>query len=134
MKKKSLLFINFIVLQFFSFSQKIEIGKIKFSENFDNIYNHLLFTDTSRISSFLIEIKKEVRAHKHIEHAEHVYILEGRGEMKLGNDSFEIKKGDLIFIPPNTFHSVKTLSKKSLKVISFQAPYFDGKDRIMLNN
>ena len=134
MKKKSLLFINFIVLQFFSFSQKTEIGKIKFSENFDNIYNHLLFTDTSRISSFLIEIKKEVRAHKHIEHAEHVYILEGRGEMKLGNDSFEIKKGDLIFIPPNTFHSVKTLSKKSLKVISFQAPYFDGKDRIMLNN
>ena len=134
MKKNYVLVSVFTLIHQIIYSQKINISKIKSSTQFDNIYSQLLFTDSNKVSSFLIEIKKEVKAHKHLEHAEHVYILEGRGEMKLGADSFKIKKGDLIFIPANTFHSVKTHSKKSLKVISIQAPYFDGKDRILLSN
>jgi mannose-6-phosphate isomerase-like protein (cupin superfamily) len=50
--------------------------------------------------------------------------------MMLEEKKFEIKHGDVIFIPKNTFHSVKTTSKEPLKVISIQAPYFDGKDRV----
>lgn len=95
-----------------------------------NLYNSPLYSD-SLASSFCIVIKKEVKEHKHLYHCEHVIVNEGEGLMKLGDKTFTIKKGDVIFIPKNTVHSVKNTGEKPLKVISIQAPYFDGKDRIM---
>jgi mannose-6-phosphate isomerase-like protein (cupin superfamily) len=50
--------------------------------------------------------------------------------MKLGNATFKISEGDVIFIPLNTFHSVKSTGKVPLKVLSIQSPEFDGSDRI----
>jgi mannose-6-phosphate isomerase-like protein (cupin superfamily) len=97
----------------------------------DNLYNKALFGD-SLTSSFCITIKKEVKAHKHASHSEHVIVIEGEGSMKLADKTFTIKKGDVVFVPKNIIHSVKTTSKIPLKVISVQAPLFDGKDRIMI--
>ena len=97
----------------------------------DNVYNKQLFSD-SLSTSFCIVIKKGVKAHKHVYHSEHVLVLEGEGMMELADKSFPIKKGDLIFIPKNTVHAVKTTSKESLKVISIQAPLFNGNDRVFV--
>ena len=97
----------------------------------DNIYNKPLFGD-SLASSFVIVIKKEVKLHKHIAHSEHVVVLDGTGQMTLGDKSFEIKKGDVVFIPKNTMHAVKSTGKQPLKVLSVQSPNFDGKDRIFI--
>jgi mannose-6-phosphate isomerase-like protein (cupin superfamily) len=97
----------------------------------DNIYNKALFGD-SLASSFVIVIKQGVKPHKHLLHSEHVAVLEGSGEMTLGEKKFEIKKGDVVFIPKNTIHAVKTKGKVPLKVLSIQAPNFDGKDRIFI--
>lgn len=97
----------------------------------DNVYNKALFND-SLASSFVIVIKKGVKAHKHLQHSEHVAVLDGSGEMTLGEKKFEIKKGDVIFIPKNTVHAVKTTGKVPLKVLSVQSPNFDGKDRIFI--
>ncbi len=94
-------------------------------------FSKSLFTD-SLVRSSVICISKEVKLHKHLEHAEHVLVLEGEGEMRLGTEVFVIKKNDLIFIPKNTPHAVKTTSSIPLKVLSIQAPLFDGKDRVML--
>lgn len=105
------------------------IGKQSASEN---IYNRFLFGD-SLASTFCIVIKKEVKAHKHVEHSENVIVLEGEGKMKLGDKEFRIKKGDALFIPKNTVHSVLSIGKVPLKVLSIQAPLFDGKDRVMIN-
>lgn len=104
---------------------------IGLSTTSDNIYNRALFSD-SLSSSFCIVIKKEVKAHKHLQHSEQVMILEGEGLMVLGDKTFTVKKGDLIFIPKNTIHSVKNSGKIPLKVLSVQAPYFDGKDRVFV--
>ena len=110
----------------------VSIDTIGSKTGSDNLYNKTLFTD-SLASSFCIVIKKEVKAHKHINHAEHVFVLEGKAQMKIADRDFEIKKGDMIFIPKNTVHSVKTTSKEALKVLSWQAPFFDGKDRIFVD-
>lgn len=104
---------------------------IGLSSKTENLYNVPLYSD-SLSSSFCIVIKKEVKAHKHLHHCEHVVVAEGEGLMKLADKTFTIKKGDVIFIAKNTIHSVKTTSKTPLKVISIQAPFFDGKDRIMI--
>jgi mannose-6-phosphate isomerase-like protein (cupin superfamily) len=107
----------------------VNLDTLKLPLKTENVFNKALFSD-SLASSFCIIIKNEVKAHKHKEHSEHVYVIEGEAQMQLGDKTFKIKKGDLVFIPKNTIHAVKTISKQPLKVISIQAPLFDGKDRI----
>lgn len=99
---------------------------------YENIFVRPLYSD-SLVSSFVIFIKKEVKLHKHATHSEHVYVLEGEGEMTLGDKKFRIKKGDVVFIPKNTAHALKTISTYPIKVVSLQSPMFDGKDRILVN-
>lgn len=97
--------------------------------DFTNIYVQKIAGD-SLVSTFVIFIKENVPLHKHQYHSENVFILEGEGTMTLGAITKEIKAGDIIFIPANTFHEVKVTSEKPLKVISILAPEFDGTDRV----
>lgn len=128
--KKFFLILSFALLIVASKAQSYQsLDTIKAPADFENIYSRPLYTD-SLASSFVIFIKKEVKAHKHITHTEHVYILEGDGEMTLGDKKFKVKKGDVVFIPKNTPHSLKTTSSLPVKVVSLQSPMFDGKDRI----
>lgn len=100
---------------------------------YENIRVEKLFSD-SLVSSFQIEIKKSVAPHQHLAHSEHVYIIEGTGDMLIGNETFKIKKGDLLFIPKGTIHALKVTSDNPMKVLSIQAPEFDGKDRVIIEN
>lgn len=114
-----------------TFAQHRSLTELQPKEPFENVYSEKIAED-SLSSSFLIWIKKEVKLHKHLEHSEHVYVLDGEGNMQLGNENLNIKAGDIIYIPQNTPHKVVTTSKKPLKVISIQSPQFDGSDRILL--
>jgi mannose-6-phosphate isomerase-like protein (cupin superfamily) len=83
-------------------------------------------------SSFIIEIPAEVKLHCHAHHTEQVVVLSGEADMRLGDQNIHIKAGDVVFIPKGTPHSAKVTSPFPLRIISIQAPYFDGSDRIML--
>ncbi len=122
-----------IALPIFSTAQSLEsLDTIKAPKNYENIYVKKIASD-SLTSSFIIFIKKKVKKHKHVYHSEHVYILAGEGEMLLGNKTIHVKKGDIIFIPKNTVHSVKVTSKIPMKVLSIQSPKFEGKDRVFVD-
>jgi len=84
----------------------------------------------SLCSSFLICVPREVRAHYHAWHTEHVVVIEGEGEMRLGDSLFVIQAGDAVAIPKGTVHAVTTLSEEPLRVVSIQSPRFDGTDRL----
>lgn len=84
-------------------------------------------------TSFIIWVKTEVAPHYHTSHTEEVYVLEGLGVMTMGKSVYNIKPGDYIIIPAGTVHSVRTISKTPLKVISMQSPSFDGSDRVMVD-
>ncbi|MFN4233251.1 MAG: cupin domain-containing protein [Bacteroidia bacterium] len=129
--KVFLFFIVCLTLKLKIAAQTFNLNALVPKENFENIYSEKIAED-SLSSSFIIWIKKEVKLHKHLEHSEHVYILEGEGEMQLGEKWINIKSGDLIFIPKNTPHKVKTSSTTILKALSIQSPFFDGSDRIVL--
>jgi len=128
---RTLVLIIFLTTTFFGKSQTVSTDTIGNKSATENIYNKVLFGD-SLASSFCIVIKKEVKSHKHLNHSEHVIVVEGEAIMHLGDKTFTIKKGDVIFIPKNTIHSVKNTGKQPLKVLSIQAPRFDGTDRIMI--
>ena len=109
----------------------IDTDTLKVNESYDNIAVKKLSSDKNS-TTFLILIKKEVKLHKHQAHSETIYVIEGTGEMRLGEKKCYLKKGDVLFIPENTPHSVKVTSDIPLKVLSVQAPEFDGTDRILL--
>lgn len=71
--------------------------------------------------------------HYHATHTEQVIVLSGEADMMLGDQKIHIKTGDVIFIPKGTKHSVNVTSAEPLKIISVQAPLFDGTDRVMVD-
>lgn len=114
-----------------TYAQQFETGKYTPADDYDNVHVEKIYSD-SAATSFIIHVKKEVVLHKHAEHTEQVYILEGTGKMRLGNEWILIKPGDYIVIPENTPHAVIVTSETPLKVLSIQTPIFDGTDRILI--
>jgi mannose-6-phosphate isomerase-like protein (cupin superfamily) len=85
-------------------------------------------------TSFLLCIDTGVRPHLHRTHTEHVFVLEGSATMTLGDSTRTINPGEVVIIPPGTPHSAHVIGPSPLKVISVQAPYFDGTDRVWLDD
>jgi quercetin dioxygenase-like cupin family protein len=50
-----------------------------------------------------------VEPHSHPTH-EFYYVTSGRGVMVIGDEEREIRQGDLVHIPPNQVHSLRTVS------------------------
>ena len=99
------------------------------NEDYENISITKLSTN-SDATTFAIWIKKKVKIHKHINHTEHVYIKQGKGKFQLADSLYNVKTGDLIIVPKNTWHGVIVESRNPMKVISIQSPEFFGKDRM----
>ena len=116
---------NSTAQEFISSTDKIE----PLNEEYDNISITKLSTNTDA-TTFAIWIKKKVKIHKHINHTEHVYIKQGKGKFQLADRLYNVKTGDLIIVPKNTWHGVIVESKNPMKVISIQSPEFFGKDRV----
>ena len=111
------------------FSQNLKPEDIEpDSITYTNIYVKK-YAENEHQSTFVIWIKKEVKPHYHAYHTEYVQVISGKGTMTLNGETFKIKKGSATLIPMGSVHSVITKSRKPLKVISVQAPTFDG-DRI----
>ena len=120
-----------LLLSFGLFGQGVISSDTLKSPNSDKNYSKALFSD-SLSSSFVIVIAKEVKLHYHANHTEQVVVVSGEAEMILGNQTLHIKQGDVIFIPKGTQHAVRVTSAEPLKIVSVQAPVFDGSDRIFI--
>ncbi len=132
---KYILISLFFSLGYSSFSQELDVTNLKDvvpEKSFENVTVKKLHSDENS-SYFVIWIKKDVASHKHEDHSEGIIVLAGEGEMTIAGKSFNVKEGDHFVIPKNTFHSVKVTSTDPLKVVSVQAPKFEGKDRIFEN-
>jgi quercetin dioxygenase-like cupin family protein len=132
---KSFLLVVYLTLSLgLQAQQVLQPGSEKI-ETTEAVYNRMLYTD-AQVSTFLIEIKNEVKEHYHQFHTEQVYVLSGKAEMKMGDSNRwrTIKEGDLIIIPANTPHAVRVKGKQALRVLSIQAPNFDGNDRIWVED
>jgi mannose-6-phosphate isomerase-like protein (cupin superfamily) len=54
--------------------------------------------------------------------------------MTLNEKTVLVKKGTHLTIPKGTIHSVDhVISRKPFVVVSIQLPFFDGKDRVFVN-
>jgi quercetin dioxygenase-like cupin family protein len=108
------------------------LKKLHPPKSYENIHVEQISNDSNQ-TAFVIWIKNEVALHKHEWHTENVYILDGKGEMTLGDEKFVVEKGDYFNIPEDTPHALKVLSSGPIKVLSIQSPFFDGSDRILIS-
>jgi mannose-6-phosphate isomerase-like protein (cupin superfamily) len=86
--------------------------------------------DDSLSTTFLIWVREGVKKHFHQTHTEHVSVIEGTGEMTLGDSTFIVKPGDFLLIPKGTPHAVTAHSP--MKVLSIQTPRWTVEDRVFL--
>ena len=115
------------------FSQNYSnLEKLEAKEFYDNVKVIPLNSD-DQTSTFLIFVKKEVKAHIHEHHTETIFVISGSAKMIIGKEEYQIKKGDYLYIPKMTRHSVVVTSMIPLKVLSNQSPKFVGKDRVFVD-
>ncbi|WP_299454788.1 cupin domain-containing protein [uncultured Microscilla sp.] len=131
MKLKLLLFTTLCFAQLGYSQNLVQLAKLKPTGAYENVKVQKIYSN-KHTSSFVIWIKKGVKAHKHLKHTEQVYILAGKATMQLNNKTFEVKKGDWIAIPEGSVHAVTVTSRKPLQVLSIQSPEFLGKDRVFV--
>ncbi len=56
---------------------------------------------------YKIESGKTFALHNH-PHAQYGVFLEGEGKFRVGESTWQMKRGDAYFIPPGVFHELKT--------------------------
>jgi len=90
-----------------------------------------LFAQGKKATVNVVTPTGPLKAHYHQTHEEVVYIIKGRGKMRLGDKDQDVKEGDIIYIPVKTVHSFVP-EGGDCRVLSIFAPAFDGKDRIFV--
>jgi mannose-6-phosphate isomerase-like protein (cupin superfamily) len=69
--------------------------------------------------------------HKHDDTEQIFYILNGNGVLRIGaaKKKFPVKPGDIVRIPPKTFHSIQALGGKSLRYLAIDC-FLNGRPTI----
>ncbi len=80
------------------------------------------------VAEALVEPGKETEAHVHERSQEIYYIIEGEGEMRLGEEAFAVKKYDAILIPPGTPHCVRNSGTMALRMLCVCCPAYSHED------
>lgn len=73
------------------------------------------------------------RLHRHGKTEEIYYITHGCGEMRLGNDRFEVTVGDTLCIPPGTPHNICNSGDSELRILCACSPAYSHDDTELLD-
>lgn len=73
-------------------------------------------------------------AHFHPRTEEIYYILEGGGEMRIGDEVRTVGPGDAIAIPPGCTHQLKNTGHTTLKLLCCCAPCYEHEDTVLVND
>lgn len=101
-------------------------------EQKDNVYGTVRLAYDDLATSFLLSIPTETKMHYHNEHSEHILLVEGDGMVLLGYKTIELKRNEVIFVSKGTPHKIINKGRSPLKVLSIQAPFYDGSDIVIL--
>jgi mannose-6-phosphate isomerase-like protein (cupin superfamily) len=88
-------------------------------------------SESTTSEAFIVVIEPGGAPPLHIHHdAEQVfYVLDGMGTLQIGQDSpeyYSVKPGDLVRIPPHTFHLIRCTSPSPLRYLSVDC-FLDGR-------
>ena len=70
--------------------------------------------------------------HKLKESSEIYYVLEGKGVMHIDEESEEVKKDQVIYIPPNSKQYIENKGKADLRFLCIVDPAWKSEDEVIL--
>jgi mannose-6-phosphate isomerase-like protein (cupin superfamily) len=85
------------------------------------------------VAEALIKPGQDTEAHRHILSQEIYYVLEGNGEMHIGEETSEVAAGDAIFIKPGELHNIKNLGAGELRILCVCCPPYSHQDTVLEN-
>jgi mannose-6-phosphate isomerase-like protein (cupin superfamily) len=74
---------------------------------------------------------KSTMPHRHVRTEEIYYILEGRGLMRVGQETAVVGPGDAIAIPPGALHQISNTGSGPLQFLCCCAPGYEHEDTVM---
>ena len=81
--------------------------------------------DARHLTVTCVEIEPDGRQRVHSHSPEQIYfILEGRGQMTVGQETREVRPGDCVFIPSDVPHGLENTTANLLRYVSAAAPAF----------
>jgi mannose-6-phosphate isomerase-like protein (cupin superfamily) len=66
--------------------------------------------------------------HHHRETEEIYYILEGSGEMRIGDETAAVAAGDAVYIPRNSVHTLRNTGAVPMRIVLVCGPAFRHED------
>lgn len=75
--------------------------------------------------SFCVEDQSpggKMRIHKHLNNDELIFIHKGQGTLTLDEESIEVKSGDVVFVPRDTWHGLDNTGKENLLMVFQYSP------------
>jgi len=69
--------------------------------------------------------------HHHPRAEEIYYVLEGRGQMQIGDESRPVGPGDAIAIPPGARHQITNIGQQTLRFLCCCAPGYEHEDTVL---
>ncbi|NQV14328.1 cupin domain-containing protein [bacterium] len=95
----------------------------------DNITSYLLLSESTtgakKITTTLVEMEPGGKQMIHFHATEQCYmILDGEGEITVGEESKRVRVGDSIFIPSNSPHGLINTGDQVLRYLSAGSPVF----------
>jgi len=80
----------------------------------------------SNLAVTWVEVEPGAAQIPHHHEPEQVYVVvQGRGLMRVGDETQAVMAGDLVFIPPNAVHGVQNVGSEMLIYVSAATPPFD---------
>lgn len=81
--------------------------------------------DFRRASALYIEVTKKHGKTMSTKSDRIYYVLDGKGEFKVKNKVYRVKRSDVIIVPKNTPYDYKALAGTTLKLFLVHSPAFD---------
>lgn len=69
--------------------------------------------------------------HHHPRSEEIYFILQGEGQMTIGDQSHDVRMGDAIAIPPGSVHKIRNTGSEILRLLCCCAPGYEHEDTIL---
>ena len=83
------------------------------------------------LAQFTLETGKKSKRHK-MKSSEIYYILEGKGNLKIDNESHHVQKDDSVYVPPNSKQMIENEGDENLRFLCIVEPAWKSEDEVIL--
>lgn len=84
------------------------------------------------LAEAVVPVGVTTKLHRHHKSEELYHITAGGGRMTLGSESFTVKPGDTVCIPPGTPHNIANTGGAELRILCCCAPAYSHNDTDLL--